>query len=73
MTNHCRFYNNFDWVTKDIQIEWVFGYEIDYDGNYQLGGPWWSCIKCDEIFYSTTLCMCESCNPFSGYCRSCSK
>lgn len=67
----CEFYMNFDWVTKDVQIDWVFGYEADADGNYSLGGPWWQCISCDEIFYSVTLCTCEQCNPFSGYCRKC--
>lgn len=68
----CGFYNNFDWVTRDIQIGWLFEFGHDSDGEYYLQGPWWHCISCKEIFYSTTLCMCENCNPFSGYCRGCS-
>ena len=69
MAWNCGFYGNFDWVTKEIQIDWIFGYEDD--GVLQAGGPWWKCIACDEIFYSTTLCCCDNCNPFSGYCRKC--
>ncbi len=71
MSKDCSFWFNFDWVTKDVRIDWVFGYEDGWDGSVQLGGPWWSCINCNEIFYSTTMCTCDGCNPFSGYCRKC--
>ena len=64
----CAYYFNYDWITKDIMIGWLFDWG-EYDGCLQ--GPWWNCINCNELFYSTTLCMCESCNPFSGYCRDC--
>jgi len=33
--------------------------------------PWWTCIKCADVFYSATCCCCDNCNPFSGYCRTC--
>ena len=66
----CGFYNNFDWVTRDITIEWLFGHQ-DLDGVHRPAGPWWDCINCGDLFYSTTLCTCDACNPFSGYCRSC--
>lgn len=66
----CGFYFNFDWVTRDITFDWIFGH-VDFDGTHQPGGPWWTCINCDEIFYSATMCTCKDCNPFSGYCRAC--
>ena len=67
----CGFYGNFDWVTKEIQIEWLYDWGFDKDDGHYLQGPWWNCIKCKTLFYSTTLCTCKDCNPFSGYCRSC--
>ena len=66
----CGFYNNFDWVTREITIEWLFGH-VDYDGTRRPAGPWWDCISCGKLFYSTTLCCEPCCNPFSGYCRDC--
>ena len=60
---------NFDWVTGEVLIDWIFGYE--HDGVLTPGGPWWKCISCDEIFHSATMCTCDECNPFSGYCRKC--
>ena len=67
----CGFYGNFDWVTRDIQIGWLYDWGECSDGITYLQGPWWHCIECSGIFYSTTLCMCDNCNPFSGYCRGC--
>ena len=66
----CGFYNNFDWVTREITIDWLFGH-VDFDGVHRPAGPWWDCINCGELFYSTTLCCEPCCNPFSGYCRAC--
>lgn len=56
----CEFFGNYDWVTGDIDISWVFD-----------ESPWWTCIQCENIFYSTVMCVCDQCNPFSGYCRGC--
>ena len=46
----CGFYNNFDWVTREITFDWIFGH-VNFDGVHTPSGPWWQCIKCDEIFY----------------------
>ena len=66
----CGFYNNFDWVTREITIDWLFGH-VDFDGVRRPAGPWWDCINCGELFYSTVMCTEPCCNPFSGYCRAC--
>ncbi len=63
----CEFYFNYNWITKEPQFDWL----LPIEGYVGPQGPWWQCINCDEIFYSTTMCMCDGCNPFSGYCRKC--
>lgn len=63
----CEYYGNFNWVTGDITIDWL----LPDDRYHGPQGPWWQCIQCDQLFYSTSMCLCDNCNPFSGYCRGC--
>ena len=64
----CEHIFNYDWVTGEILFEWL----LPLDEYHGPQGPWWQCISCDKIFYSATMCCEPCCNPFSGYCRTCS-
>lgn len=56
----CVNFQQYDLMTGEPTIAWVFD-----------ESPWWLCIECEQPFFSAVLCICEDCNPFSGFCRGC--